>query len=198
MSWKTVFTFITAALLVLTITGSSGAQFDSPLPTPTAPPTVEPTPVITPTPDPGYEVPLPTGATPLEQLLAELIGGGLSAVVVFWFLDTPAGDGIVRLISPVLKSAFGFAKSSTKRLVAIILSTTISVAAYAVAAVFGYVPLPVDVQGWFNLILVLEGLAFTGSQMLHMQTLNAGEWYEDRLRSLVETVLRNHRDGPTG
>ena len=111
-------------------------------------------------------VPVPAGGSLLSLLLAQLIAGGLAAVLVHRFLNAPAG---VRLTGWLIRELvwFGLGKKEVTRYAAIVLSAFVSLMAYMVALGFGLVPNPGSVEAWANLVLTLLGIGFTGSQVLH-------------------------------
>lgn len=108
-------------------------------------------------------VPVPIGDSPLSQLLAQLIAGGLTAIIVYRYLDTQEGKRLSAFLSEFLSMPL----ARVRRLEAVILSALISLAAYGVAFALGLVPGPGSVQGWADLVLALLGVSFTGSQVLH-------------------------------
>lgn len=102
----------------------------------------------------------------LSLLLAQLISGGLAAVIVFKFLGTPVGAGLVIWLVGALTWT-GMKRKEIVRYTAIVLSAGVALAAYGVALAFAFVPDPVSIEGWINLILGMLGTGFTGSQVLH-------------------------------
>ena len=107
-----------------------------------------------------------SGTLTISLLLAQLISGGLASVIVYAFLAAPAGERLVAWLARSL-AWLGLAQSEITRYTAIALSACVSLAAYAVALAFGFVPDPVGAEGWLDLMLALLGVGYTGSQVVH-------------------------------
>ncbi len=109
--------------------------------------------------------------TSMKVLLETIIFGGGSAAFVYWLLSTPAVVTQLEKLRVPLKIHLGLELSVLKRTIAIVLSAAISTGAFVVYTQLGYALLPASFEGWANLVIQLGGLAFTGSQVLHMREL---------------------------
>ena len=101
--------------------------------------------------------------TALYDLLMFLIFGGGAGAATYKLLNWP------RLSQWLVKVAswFGVSVSEVRRYASIAISVSISVALWYIAAQFGYLPMPVTVKDWLNLIIGLAGLAYPSSQVIH-------------------------------
>jgi hypothetical protein len=153
--------------LMLSVGAVDSAAFDSPLPTPTpAPPT--------PTPSPPGPIPGPGETALFNELLMQLISGGLATLIVWSFLDAPIGKDLVGWLTSVTDwMRLGLEEGEVTRYSAIVLAGAVSMAAYLVALAFGFVPDPGSAASWINLVLALLGVSFTGSQVLHIRVKTA-------------------------
>jgi hypothetical protein len=159
-----LFVFI---LVVLFAAPIAVGAFDSPLPTPTAP-------APTSTPSPPGPIPGPGEAALFNELLMQLISGGLATLIVWSFLDAPIGKDLVGWLTSVTDwMRLGLDEGEVTRYTAIVLAGAVSMAAYLVALAFGFVPDPGSAASWINLVLALLGVSFTGSQVLHIRVKTA-------------------------
>ena len=109
-----------------------------------------------------------------QALLMQLISGGLASVTVYWFLDKEAGKALVDvLVEGLTAIKLGVSWSEVARYTAIVLSGAVSMGAYLVGLVFRFVPNPGSAAAWINLALVLLGVSFTGSQVIHVRVKSA-------------------------
>jgi hypothetical protein len=150
---------VMVSVMVFVMIGSAGvvrsATFDSPLPPPG------------PLPEPG-------DTALFQELLMQLISGGLASLIVWKFLDAPVGKSVVNWLLDVadwLRLGLGLAE--VVRYTAIVLTGATSAVAYLIALAFGFVPDPGSVAAWINLILALVGVSFTGSQVIHIRVKTA-------------------------
>lgn len=112
-----------------------------------------------------------TGANLWYELLTKVISGGAAAVPVWWFLGKPWGELLSQKIA-VLLAGLSIGPRETKRIIAVVLSTALSLGIYMLAVAFGYRDMPGTPEQWINLILFLGGLSFTANQALHGRELD--------------------------
>ena len=146
-------------VMIFVVTGSPdpvrSATFDSPLP-------------------PPGPLPKPGDTALFQELLMQLISGGLASLIVWKFLDAPVGKSLVnRLLDAADRLRLGFGLAEVARYTAIVLTGAVSVGAYLIALAFGFVPDPGSVAAWVNLVLALLGVSFTGSQVIHIRVKTA-------------------------
>lgn len=105
----------------------------------------------------------------VRELLFNLIGGGLSGLIAYWFLGTPVGKRWTLWVTSLLKNLFNVGKHETTRLLALFVSGLLQLLAFLVAGLpfLGYLQYPQDLAGWLNLIITVFTVAFTGSQLIH-------------------------------
>lgn len=106
----------------------------------------------------------------LSALLGQLVGGGLSGAIAFWFLSTPVGDLVAGWFHRFTKW-LGLSKSENKRYGSIVIGGTLSFAFYLLGMALDILPPPgPEVADWLNLIISLFGTSFLSSQTVHART----------------------------
>ena len=104
----------------------------------------------------------------LMQILTWLVSGGGAAVIVYKFLDTPAGIRLSAWLAPFFEW-FGVGPRLLRRVLAALFSTGLALGVYIGMGVYllGVYELPTELAAWLELIVQLGGVSFTGSQVLH-------------------------------
>lgn len=106
-----------------------------------------------------------------RELILQLLSSGGVSIGVYWFLNTPLGKRIVDSISSWTKPQLGVNGPVVTRCLAMLGSGLVGTLMYWLIGLIGWVVLPVDLEGWLNVILMVSGIAFTGSQAWHMRDL---------------------------
>lgn len=113
-------------------------------------------------------LPEPGDTALLEAVLMQFISGGLSSVVVFWFLGTKLGKKVIEWMVKLLGSIhIDVTWGELARYTAIVAAGLISLGFYALALALGFVGNPGSLAAWINLLLALLGVGYTGSQVLY-------------------------------
>lgn len=101
-----------------------------------------------------------------KDLLLRALNGGMSSVAVYWLLNQPFMEGVVKALERFSANLTATA-SQVKRFMAIAVATLISLGLYGLTVLAGWAVFPMDWVGWCDLVIWLGGLAFTGSQAVH-------------------------------
>ena len=106
-----------------------------------------------------------------KDLLEFVFTRGLPMVGVYWLLERPFLIRWLKKAEGFFQLQLGLSLSVVKRALAMLLSVGLSVGTYAIYAGLGYATLPLDFEGWANLILYLSSVVFAGSQVIHAKDL---------------------------
>lgn len=106
-----------------------------------------------------------------RELIVQLLSSGGVSMAVYWFLNTPLGDGFVKKVAEWTKKNLNVNKAVVARVFAMLGSMLVGTGLYALVGLVGWVGLPVDLEGWLNVALMVSGVAFTGSQAWHLRDL---------------------------
>lgn len=113
------------------------------------------------------DIPSPGDTALLQAAILLFVNGGLAGYLVYKLLETPIGEkarkNLLELLAPVL----GVGPALVGRVVAVILSASLSLVFYAVGMGFGFFDNPGDLGAWLNLALYLGGISFPVSQLGH-------------------------------
>jgi hypothetical protein len=102
-----------------------------------------------------------------KDLLEFLFTRGLPMIGVYWLLDRPFLLRWLENAELFFKVQLGLNMSVVKRAIAMVLSVGLSAGAYAIYAGLGYADLPINFEGWANLLLYLASVTYAGSQVIH-------------------------------
>ena len=107
----------------------------------------------------------------LKEVLECIIQNALPMVLVYWILERPIIVGVFENLKEWVQENLGVSISAVKRYITLVLAVLVSTLVYVVYAKLGYAVLPLDFEGWANLILSLGAINFTGTQLLHAKDL---------------------------
>ena len=107
----------------------------------------------------------------LKDLLELLFTKGLPIVGVYWALNRPFLLKLLDKSASFFELQMGLKLSVVKRVVAMVLSVGLSVAAFSIYAALGHSVFPVGFEEWVNLIIYLSTVTYAGSQVVHMKDL---------------------------
>ena len=103
----------------------------------------------------------------IKDVLELVLYRGLPMVFVYWVLGRPVVDNLLLKTQDFFSNVIGVSMAMVKRGIAVVLSVGISIAAFYLYAGLGYALLPVDLEGWLNLVIGLAAVTFSGSQVIH-------------------------------
>jgi len=103
----------------------------------------------------------------IKDVLELVLYRGLPMIFVYWVLSRPVVDTLLMKTQTFFNEKIGVSMAMVKRGVAIVLSVGISLLAFSLYATLGYATLPVDLEGWLNLLVGFTALTFSGSQVIH-------------------------------
>ncbi len=103
----------------------------------------------------------------VKDLLEFLFTRGVPAIFVYWLMERPILLRWLGKAEDFFKLQLGVSLSAVKRVISMLLSIGASTAAFVLYASLGYAALPVDGEGWANLILYLASVTYAGSQVIH-------------------------------
>jgi hypothetical protein len=110
-----------------------------------------------------------------KELILQLLSSGGVSIGVYWFLSTPLGEELVKKVAAWTDQQLGLNKSVVARVFAMLGSALVGTGLYALIGAVGWVVLPVDLEGWLNVALMVSGVAYTGSQAIHAKDLGKTE-----------------------